>query len=333
MIDTLDKICQHSDCTFSQTGQCIYGREQSTCPERLESIAELVVEDLSVAGASVLTPPEEMERLSPSLYLSDFDTERITRNRYCKVVAILGVPGTGKTASLVSLYLLLAHNALDEYRFLDSKTVMGFEEISMGARTWNVNQPPEQFTAHTELTDERTAGFLHLRIQNVSNKRKMDFLLTDLPGEWTNTLIDTNRTDRLSFLKSSDRIWITVNSEHIATAKSRKLVVHRLKLLVDRIRTFLVENIPDMTIVLTHSDKTDSVKEYLKPLQSLAVGFSIVYKEIASFSSEESIVPGTGIKELIDDLAVARGSSRAEFWPDQSFEQGRNMLRYQGNRN
>lgn len=333
IVEELARICQHPDCTFSQTGQCIFNREASTCPDRLASISEIEMDKLDTAGGTVLSAPEEMERFSSSLSLNARDTQKLTRNRYCKVIAILGVPGTGKTASLVSLYLLLAHNKLTGYRFLDSKTVMAFEEISKGARRWNVGKLPEQFTAHTELQEERTAGYLHLRVQRTEDSRNMDLLLTDLPGEWTTSLIDTNRTDRLSFLKSSDRIWITVNAEEIAAPKTRQLTIHRIELLINRIKTFLSGKMPGITIVITHCDKTDSVVKHLEPLQLLATDFSIVAKEIASFSGNDEVQPGLGIKELIEDLSGLRSSIRTEFWPELPIEEvERNMLRFQDNR-
>ena len=57
--------------------------------------------------------------------------------RYVRLVAILGEPAAGKTACLVSLYLLLARGRLEGFAFADSTTLRGFEEISRGARRWN----------------------------------------------------------------------------------------------------------------------------------------------------------------------------------------------------
>lgn len=334
MIDEeLDRICKKSECTFSQTGQCVLNNEPHTCSDRLASIADLNFPAGEVSGDIVLSAPEEMERFSSSLSLTERDTQKLTGNRYCKIVGILGVPGTGKTASLVSLYLLLAHSKLDGFRFLDSKSLMAFEEISKGARRWNAGKLPDQLTAHTELQDERIAGYLHLRIQRIEDNRIMDLLLTDLPGEWTTALIETNRFERLSFLKSSDRIWLTVNGEEIENKKTRQFTIHRITLLIDRIKTFLIEKIPDIAIIVTHCDKTQSVAEYLQPLQELGIGFDIKIIEIASFSSNEAVAPGLGLKELISDLADMRNKVPVEYWPNLGMDiNGRYMLQFQNNR-
>ena len=57
--------------------------------------------------------------------------------RYVHLVGILGEPNAGKTGCLVSLYLSVTQRCLDGISFADSSTLMGFEEISQGARRWN----------------------------------------------------------------------------------------------------------------------------------------------------------------------------------------------------
>ncbi|WP_017258882.1 TRAFAC clade GTPase domain-containing protein [Pedobacter arcticus] len=324
----LEKICKKANCTFSQTGQCVFNNDALTCPQRLESIADLPIEEIKL-GKIVLSAPEEMERFSSSLTLTTNDTQKLTRNRYCKVIGILGVPGTGKTASLVSLYLLLAHSKLEGFQFLDSKSIMAFEEISRGARRWNQGQLPDQLTAHTKLQDERIAGYLHLRLQRSIDNTAMDLLLTDLPGEWTTSLLETNRVDRLEFLKAADRIWLTLNAEELSVLKKRQQVVHRASLVIKRIVEYLGGKMPDVTIVVTHSDKTASVVEHLSTLQTLAKGFNITVREIASFSDNEGKPAGFGIKELVEDLLNTTEFTNSEFWPSQpSMPDDRHILKF-----
>ena len=332
MDEALDKICRKPECTYSQTGQCVLNNEPLTCPDRLASLQIVEPSKTELSGDVVLLPPEEVERLSSSFSLSLREAETLMQNRYCKLVGILGIPGTGKTASLVSLYLLLAHSKLIDFQFLDSKSIMAFEEISRGARPWNTSNIPDQLTVHTELQDERTAGFLHLRMNCKSENKKMDLLLTDLPGEWTSSLIDNNRIDRLIFLKSAERIWLMVNSEDILKIETRHHTIHRLKLLVERLTSFLSGNIPDISVVLTHCDKSTSVVQYLKPITDLGVGFDIKPFEIASFSDNSKVEPGTGISELIMDLLIQRKKTQSDFWPEATGNtSSRNMLNFQNN--
>jgi hypothetical protein len=132
--------------------------------------------------------------------------------RMFRLVGVLGAPDAGKTAILVSLYLLLSRGKLEGFTFSDSMSLLAFDEISRGARRWNGGAPPEQMTNHTEPPDHRTAGFLHLRLRDRESGVRHDVLLPDLPGEWSTSLIDSNRVDRLDFLKAADVIWVTVGS-------------------------------------------------------------------------------------------------------------------------
>ena len=336
MEEGLDFICNKEGCTYSETKACAFNNPPLTCSERLASIADLLAQPsvAEIIKDTTLSPPEEMERFSSSLSMTIRDAQKLMRNRYCKIVGILGVPGTGKTASLVSLYLLLAHSKLENFKFLDSKTVMALEEISKGARKWNTTHLPEQLTSHTELQDERIAGYLHLRLQRLTDNCKFDLLLTDLPGEWTTTLIDTNRTDRLEFLKAAERIWLTVSAEDINRLTTRHHTIHRVKLLIERIKAFLGNTVPDITIVITHSDKVTTVVQHLSALHNLTDGFTIKLVEIASFSANDKIAAGTGIQELINDIVEKRHFTQLEFWPNliERDKSTRYMLKFENNR-
>lgn len=331
MANALDTICNKPECTFSQTGKCVLDNDPASCVDRLASLSGLTATtESSISGEPVLRPPTEPERFSSSLTLGLRDIEVLMAKRKCKLVGILGVPGTGKTAGLASLYLLLAHSKLNGFRFLDSKSLMAFEEICRGARRWNEAEPPEHLTVHTELQDERIAGFLHLRVESTLKENKTDLLFTDLPGEWTSSLIDKNRFDRWAFLAAASRIWITVNSLDVESVEQRHLTLHRLKLLLQRLKGFLGNQMPDVAIVVTHCDRTQSVTELLSGLKAEAEDYSIETFEIASFSASQEVLPGTGIKELLQDVCAARAKLPIQFWPNRSQLNGvRNILLYQ----
>src|SRR4029077_3525643 len=127
----------------------------------------------------------------------------------------------GKTAALVSLYLLASRAQLRGFGFADSRTLMAFNEISQGALDWNEGKLPDQLTQHTELADDRTAGFLHLRLRHEESEETCDFLLPDLPGEWTTSFVDKDRNDRLQFLKRADVIWLMMDGAQLRDTSQR----------------------------------------------------------------------------------------------------------------
>ena len=92
---------------------------------------------------------------------------------------------------------------------------MAFTEISQGTRRWNEGQLPEQLTTHTELAEDRTAGFLHLRLKHLNQSEVVDLFFPDLPGEWTTKLIEENRVDRFEFLKRSDVVWLVIDGNNL----------------------------------------------------------------------------------------------------------------------
>lgn len=187
--------CTKDNCTVAETGICIAENPPETCPFRIKTPG-------AAAPAPSPEPPLPKPQQNPSLphsrSLTPSQADELMTARYYTLVGILGDPDSGKTAALVSLFLLVSRAKLQGYSFADSRTLNAFNEISQGALDWDENDPPEQFTQHTEMADERTPGFLHLRLRRADGE-KTDFLLPDLPGEWSQSFIDKDGMTDFSF--------------------------------------------------------------------------------------------------------------------------------------
>ena len=319
--------CKNPNCTVAQTGICVLNNDPATCPQRLHGDN---VEINPVEAA--LAPPVRKPRFPSSSALSPTDVDKLSSGRYCNLIGILGAPDAGKTALIVSLYLLLARRKLANYRFLNSASITALDEISRGARRWNQGQPPEQMTSHTELQDERVPGFLHLRFRQLSTDRRFDFLLPDLPGEWSTSLIDHYRVDRLQFFKSADSIWLTLDGRQLLEPKLRQQVLHRTNLLFERIASFLAPSVPPILLVISHLDLGRPEERNLKALEREAAGFGLTVAplSVASFSDNNQVSPGTGISDLISETINCLTPHKSPpFWPstDTASEQ-RMALRY-----
>lgn len=312
--------CRRADCTVAQTGICLLNNAVETCPERVLSGIEPAVDDtLSALVPPPLSAPERNPQFPSSLTLTPDAVRSALSGRMLRLIGVLGAPDAGKTAILVALYLLLSRGKLEGFKFGDSLSLLAFDEISRGARRWNEGQPPEQMTNHTELPDQRTAGFLHLRLRGRTSEIRHDLLLPDIPGEWSTSLIDSNRVDRLAFLKSADVIWITVDGRQLINAETRQQVLHRTGLLMQRVSEFLAPEIPPIIIVISHKDLGDPSPASIRKLESEATRLKLQFKimQVSSFSDNEAVMPGTGIAELID--ISLRGSAPSEsmtLWPD-----------------
>lgn len=307
--------CKQADCTVLQTEKCLLNNDPNSCPERVpdESPASEFLGEI----APPLDEPLSRRQLPSSFTLSLEEAARLMGNRYCKVIGILGLPDAGKTAALVCIYLLLARNRLSGYEFRDSRTLMALEEISRGARRWT-DADRGQLTSHTESPDERAAGFIHLRLLKCATEETLDLLIPDLPGEWSTRLIDSNRTDRLRFLKAADVLWLMVDGTELMATVTRKSAIHKLSLLLQRVYEMLTPRIPTTFLVVSRQDKTEIpptvYTKLLEQAEELRIDLRVL--QIASFSESDTVQPGSGIVELID-AATSTETEEVPFWSDR----------------
>lgn len=302
--------CSQEGCTVSTTGVCLLNNEVSQCPYHsgLEADAS--------SDEELLPEPEENPSFTSSTTLAEEMLSLIMGDRYCTMVGIVGAPDSGKTAALVSLYLKLSHGKLDGFRYADSRSLMALDEISRGARRWAA-APPEQMTAHTELRDDRAAGFLHLRIRSQEDGWPIDFLLPDLPGEWSDAMVDESRYERLAFLQRADVIWLMVDGEQLATPATRQLSIHRAQLYLQRLKEFF-PNLPRIILVVTRADKGTISEKTVNTLLSdaQALGLDVTIQSIASFASiGNPVSPGTGLSELVQ-RSIGSEKPPYRLWPD-----------------
>jgi hypothetical protein len=327
------EVCDVPECTYSQTLTCIKSYPPDECPSRKSAFARLaaseessgsaaiIVEPMpavesqvtSLVGDAVLAPPEQKPSLPRSGTLDLAEANAIMSSRYVNLVGIIGLPDAGKTACAASLYLLLAHNALKGFSYLRSKTLMALEEISRGSRRWNDGNAPTNMTTHTELPDDRQAGFLHLRLRRNIDGKSFDLLMPDLPGEWSRALINQGDDGRFGFLKAADVIWLMANGRDFITLKTREHAIYQLSNLIERLQS-LVDR-PRIILVTSWHDKGKIPDEVLARVleEGKRFGFDIEFSPIASFSDTD-ISPGEGVAELIEKTITVKRSP-SELWP------------------
>jgi hypothetical protein len=307
--------CRQPDCTFAVTGTCVLGNPPEECPQRLPRLPLPTLSDEServveTSSAPTLEAPKENPRFPASTTFGLAEVASLMAGRYCRLVGVLGAPDSGKTALLSSLYLLLAHGQLTGYEYANSKTLMGFEEISKGTRRWNEGRLPDQLTAHTHMADERVPGFLHLRLRATSDSTTSDLLIPDLPGEWTESLIDQGRSDRWDFLQGSDVLWLIVDGRNLVDGK-HMLAIHRVERLLDRLMSLLPARVPPVLLVISRRDIVDVPTSVVDRLVAAgtARGLTVTPHLVASYSTAGSSTPaGVGIDELMNSTVRARNA-------------------------
>ena len=322
--------CNNTECTYSQTGICLLNKNPDDCSNRIFSQEKEGDEtEYSVLDPITSSAAEGEAQIPPSAVLGMDDVRAVTRKEYCHLIGLLGTPGSGKTSCLVSLYLLLSHGRLAGFSFADSKSLVALDELSRGARRWQDGMP-EQMTMHTERGDDRFPGFVHLKLRKKSGRSRTNLFIPDLPGEWTNSLIDRNRTDRLSFLKGADAIWVMVNGKTLMEKSQRLGELHRTKLIVDRITELCQPQIPTIRLVVSHLDLGQPDASSIRELQEIAYHHGIIssINQISSFSQMKEVPAGKGIAELVEQT-VRSEPMESNFWPDASKQSlgPRNSLR------
>lgn len=331
--------CRLGECTFNVTGACVLNRPVEECSNRSDpgnaagtisggdddGEADARVRETGPLtevrsavglGSAVLAPPDETPTLPSSLTMGLEEATSLMTRRHTTMVGILGLPDSGKTACLVSAYLLLARGKFEGYDYADSASLMAFEQISRGSRHWTKGDEPGQLTTHTEMADDRQAGFLHFRLRRQKDGRFFDMLMPDLPGEWSKALIDKTDSNRFAFLGSASVIWLMVDGRAFGDPKRKRYATYRAEMLVERLSAILPTPRPRVILVPSWRDIGDFPADAYESIceEGRKHGMSIALAPIASFSFGD-IPPGSGVAPLID-MTLNHDRSAPDFWPD-----------------
>lgn len=336
----MSSACNYEGCTVGETGVCALERDPANCDRRAEAgfsrnaVAPGAGSQSESVGSPVLEPPPGRASFPSSQTLGLEAIAGLMASRYVTVVGILGEPNSGKTACLASMYLLVANAMLNGWRFADSKSLMGFEDIARGARDWNAGSPPAQMTMRTEMTEDRRAGFLHLRLVRELDGKCVDLALPDIPGEWTTKLVTSAQSDRLDFIRAADVIWVVLDGRTLAESERRQGLISRTGQLAGRLKTMCGDRLPRVIVVITHRDGGEVAEpistRLLLELKRKDVEATIV--QVAPFSDSDGVRAGFGIADLIDATAGTAITAPA-IWPDGPVrESARSFLRYRRDR-
>lgn len=337
--------CRLGECTFNVTGKCVMNRPVEQCSNRIypreransieeddnadkgASPASTVTEGrlTSDLGAAVLASPDETPRLPSSLTMGLEQATSLMTRRHTTMVGILGLPDSGKTACLVSAYLLFANGKFEGYDYADSASLMAFEQISRGSRHWSKGDEPGQLTVHTEMADDRQAGFLHLRLRRQLDGRFFDILMPDLPGEWSKALIEKTDSDRFAFLGSASVIWLMVDGRAFVDPTKKRYATYRAEMLVERLSAILPTPRPRVILVPSWRDIGEFPADAYESIceTGRGHGMEIAFAPIASFSFGD-VVPGSGIAQLID-ITLNHDRPAPDFWPDDRSPSARTL--------
>jgi hypothetical protein len=276
-------------------------------------IQEPVAEEVSPVGKEV------GRKFHLGNELGTEDAIEITRARYTHLIGVLGSTDAGKTCLLSSLYLMASGGILPPgYEFAGSVTLQGFEDRARGLREWQDGNLPAQLADHTVLTDPRQPGLLHLAIRESSGeRRRLDLLLTDLPGEWTDNLVlRSANAPSFEFLRRADGIILVVDGSLLLSNK-RHVELQRMRQFIERLAQEVKISVDTPFVVLV--SKSDEIEMQMPPaaLELKAhiekFGFTATTVSAAAFSRKpDKVKSGTGVFDAIESLVNQTGIRPAE---------------------
>jgi hypothetical protein len=303
---TMTKLqCSKADCTFNLTERCLESHAEpgKQCP----NIAPVPVAGAETTKAVSGRPAAPASRrFHQGFELGIADAQALMRGSYVHVVGILGVHNAGKTSLLTSLYLQITNRSLQPtYSFAGSFTLQGFEHRARRLRRWTPEGLPDRIVDRTVLTDPRRPAFVHLSLDAQGlPQRRVELLLSDLPGEWSSSLI--NRADvatRFDFLARADAIVLVVDGPNLANNTTRHLeALNARNLLVRLANDVKVSRDTRLLIVVSKFDKLDSLPNDVGTISGEAerLGFKPQVIPIAAVSRRLERTPhGFGLHDFV----------------------------------
>jgi hypothetical protein len=303
-------VCLKPDCTVLATGICLLGKTEPGECENYTPVDSSAQPESNQSAKS--EPSQEGRTFHSGSELGILDILQISRGSYPHVIGLMGSYNAGKTCFLLSLYLMASRQLLpSNYVFRRSLTLQGFEDRARKLREWKAGPLPEKLADHTRLLDDRCPGFLHLGL--LRNGKPIDFLLSDLPGEWTSSLVKKAETaPRWEFLRRADGIIIVLDAEELCGLERLVRVTNTVHLL-NRLKETL--EIPrDMPLVIlvakayaTQMKPPEALREILEAATEL--GFTPKLVLCASFSPTPKVIPnGAGVVEALE--LILEGTSQ-----------------------
>jgi len=334
--------CEKENCTVAATGKCLLSQpDPAECAHFLAASVAPAVKVAELKTLPIAAQPEEKEftrQFHLGTEIGAQDANEIMRARYAHLIAILGSTDVGKTCFLSSLYLMASGGTLpSRYLFSGSLSLQAFEDRARGLREWDGGTLPSQLVDHTILADPRQPSLLHLGIRESSGeRRKFDLLLTDLPGEWTDNLVErSSAAEAFRFLQRADGIILVVDGKQFLADATRHVELQRMRYFTERLaNNVYVSMDTPIVILVSKSDEIDmqvpaaaiTLYDHVR-----ALGFHATVISASAFSrTPDKVKSGTGVFNAIETILLHQPVRDADA-SAQSYEPGtRTFSRFRG---
>lgn len=237
--------------------------------------------------------------------MTQTDTSLVWGIKRAPLIALVGLPKSGKSSFLGTLYLRLKRETLGDKQFAGSLTLRGWASITE-KMYWKEEFKPG-FPPRTS-GEAREPGFLHLTLAGKTHLE--DILLADVPGEWFAQLLENIHAESASparwIIMNADAVLFFIDTDALSLVQTAYGTERNTKLLLDRIATLR----PDLRLVTVQAkhDKTSTeTQQSLNLIQAhieKRFGQTQAYETVAAsvdvaLDDTEAPQPGQGVTEAL----------------------------------
>ncbi|MDN7752663.1 TRAFAC clade GTPase domain-containing protein [Burkholderia gladioli] len=295
--------------------RCIEGLSLEECPNFV--IGE-EVEEVSI-DTRRQDEPETVVRISRggrALSVDEADDCMLSApsGRRLAVICLVGVPDSGKTTLLASLYEIVRRNLAAELGFVGSETIQGFEERCHLSRLTSENETPDTPRTSRELQ------FLHLSVLAKQTGTRVELFMTDRRGEQFQDVLDRPAlSETLTEVRRGDNIGFLLDGEHLIDPDRRESAISKVVRLAMALKT-VVRQSTGVQLVVTKRDKihgnddetfvrkrVETVSEILSGIFGTGIRFSLHYTAARDLDGNSN-----GMSELLAEWLRTPDEMRTE---------------------
>lgn len=162
---------------------------------------------------------EKYDTLLPGKALTLKDVYEITALSRARVILLAGMPKSGKTTLIASLFHAFQRGPLAGFAFAGSRTLLGFD-----ARCHDARVSSRRSSAATERTKTEAAELLlHLQVRKDYCSSVTDLLFVDMSGEHYEAVRDSvDECKNVPLIRRADHFVLLVDGERLADLAQRQ---------------------------------------------------------------------------------------------------------------
>ena len=274
----------------------------------------------TIIGTNVTEENKQEELLEQRTFLydalSDEEANRVLKNLKHRLVVLIGLPSSGKSTFVGSMYhLLMTKTSVGNYRILGSDTYVGLE------RRVYLRYAHGQNISDTKRTGSLEGHMLTLEIEEKSSHEKIQLFLSDRTGERYIKYAkgEANIKDDASLL-AAEHLYIFVAADTLTGSEYLSVKDKYEKIAIQLKSAGLIDKIRSVTIVFNKIDLVQKVRERFFKKRALfldAMKVSLGVDDIDNCDVQSNNMNATELKLLIEKLMSSAFDDRENSVSDE----------------